>query len=327
MSKLITAISAVLAGAAMLSATSFAARPPDKGPPDNGEDTQGNNLSFPAILADGYSVTAVAESFTVVYDGDYPGLTAEEIAALGDDDWYPQKTDGNTWQAANEAWTKVDVSYIDWGDNVESNKPKVRRPFRLEVVLFKQLNDWTAWNALNPTNGMTAYRMAVLEYPSSADELQGTNTDTYESNFATVVSGDWGLKIQYCGTEIPEEMSWNGSSWQSNPTCTNVPISFATELNVGGKLIFGASEGGWKPNQTGWYRITFYPKGETAVSLAYAAVGNYDDFSVPPTDPGAVAAESDEGDGAATPVVDAANNISYVDVEVVGGGGGGKPNR
>jgi len=94
MSKLITAISAVLAGAAMLSATSFAARPPDKGPPDNGEDTQGNNLSFPALAVDGYTINPItATLFTVEYEGDYPGLTAEEITKLeSSGPWYPQKT-------------------------------------------------------------------------------------------------------------------------------------------------------------------------------------------------------------------------------------------
>ena len=37
-----------------------------------------------------------------------------------------------------------------------------------------------------------------------------------------------------------------------------IPVSFAPELNVGGKYIFGASEGGWKPASLGWFRITFY---------------------------------------------------------------------
>jgi hypothetical protein len=320
--KLITALSAALVSTAILSASAFAARPPDRPPGGGGgggepEPTQGNNLSFPAISVDGYPITEIdGTRFTVIYTGDYPGLTENEIALLEQTaPWYPQKTEGNTWQADYQmAAGSVDVSYVDWGDNVESQNPKVGRPFRLEVQLYKQLDA-----------PMSAYTMAVLEYPSSSNELQGANTTTYDSNFATVVSPHWKLGIQYCGSAIPAEMTWTGAMWQSIPTCTNVPITFAVELNVGGKLIFGASEGGWKPKQTGWYRITFYSPQTTNLNLGFAQVGDYGDFSVPPAPAPAAEDGGDEG-GVATPVVDATYNISYVDVQVVGGGGGkGKP--
>jgi hypothetical protein len=301
----------------------FSAPPPGKGP--GGETAQGNNLSFPALAVDGYAISEITQTlFTVPYVGDYPGLTAEEIAALAGDDWYPQKTEGNTWQADYLTGQAVEVSYVDWGDNIEAVNPKVGRPFRLEIQLYKQLNEWP-WDG---ANGMTGYVMAELEYPSSSNELQGTNTMTYQGNFATVVSNLWKLRIQYCGNAIPNDifgLYWNGSSWVGGTTtCTDVPISFAVELNVGGKVIFGGSQGGWKPKNAGWYRITFYgPATTTDLSLVDAEVGNYADFSVPPAlEP--LAAESDEGDeGAATPVVDGFNNISYVDVQAVAGGGGG----
>ncbi len=97
--------------------------------------------------------------------------------------------------------------------------------------------------------------MAELEYPSSANELQGTNTTTYPSPFATVISAKPKLVVQYLGPTLPTRVSWDGTKWTGY---TVIPVSFAPELNVGGKYIYGASEGGWKPDKVGYYRVTFY---------------------------------------------------------------------
>ncbi|MFO7663865.1 MAG: hypothetical protein R6X18_14905, partial [Chloroflexota bacterium] len=160
------------------------------------------------------------------------------------------------------------------------------------------------------------------------NEVQGNNKVTYEGNLATVVSNRWNLQIQYCGDAIPAEIPglyWNGSAWVGGATtCTDEPISFAVELNVGGKLIYGASTGGWKVKTAGWYRITFYGPPTTNLSLREAVVANYADFASAPAP--ALAAEEGET-GAATPVVDSTNNISYVDVLAVAGGGGGGGNK
>jgi hypothetical protein len=106
-------------------------------------------------------------------------------------------------------------------------------------------------------------------------------------------------------------------------------VTFAIELNVGGKLIFGGSQGGWKPRNAGYYRITFYSPTATNLNLAFAEVKNYADFaSAPAPEALDISVESeDEEEPVATPKVDAANNLSYVDVLAVagGGGGGGKP--
>lgn len=275
-------------------------------PPTPGEETAGNNMSFPVIAVDGFGITDLAEpSFTVAYTGDYPGLTAEQIASLeANGPWYPQKTEGNTWQADYATQDTESVTFINWGDNIESVYPKVRRPFRLEVTLFKTLD-----------TPMTAYTMAELEYPSSSNELQGTNTKTDESNYATVISQKPVFVVQYLGAAMPEtELTWNGTKWVAGDVSFEVvPVTFAPELNVGGKYIFGASEGGWKPDKLGFYRLTFYIPTDSGIDLSLATIDNF---------PPSVTAEADEG-GVATPVVDAANNLTYVDVEVIGGGGGG----
>lgn len=235
------------------------------------------------------------------YTGTFPGLTEDAIAYLqANGPWYAQKTTGNAWQAEFTPSLAEDVTYIDWGDNIESVNPKVRSPFRLEVTLYKALG-----------TPMNAYTMAVLEYPSTSNELQGTNGKQYASPYATVVSGKPKLVIQYLGTTVPELMAWNGTEWTSSSTLTIVPITFAPELNVGGKYVFGASEGGWKPTSAGYYRITFYIPAGSGINLAAAQIGNY----------ATGFAGATEGT-AATPIVDAANNLTYVDVNVLGGGGG-----
>ena len=97
-----------------------------KGPPVS-ETT--NNLSFPAIAVDGFAITDVFGSFTLPYTGDYPGLTADEIAWLvANGPWYPQKATENKWNAQFAIQSAEDVTYIDWGDNVESVPPSFGRP-------------------------------------------------------------------------------------------------------------------------------------------------------------------------------------------------------
>jgi hypothetical protein len=305
----------------------FCPDPDRKACQNTGEDAQGNNLSFPAILADGFNITPVALSFEVPYTGDYPGLTDDEIAQReASGPWYAQKVEGNSWQADYDMNIsgEVSVDYVDWGDVIESVDPKVGRPTRLEVTLYQEL-----------ATTMKAYNMALLEYPSSKNEVQGTNSTgeviqdgplTYESSFATVVSDDWTIAVQWCGEdrpEVPGDLAWDGEEWvECDP---DLNISFAVELNVAGKYIFGASEGGWKPTKAGWYRITFYGPDSTEVNIESAEVGNF-----PFTTVEEINAEAEEGDEpAARPVVD--GNLTYVDVQAVlgggGGGGKGKPDR
>ena len=272
-----------------------------------GEEVAGNNLSFPVIAADGFSITPIAEpTFLHPYTGPYTGLSAEELALLQGSDWYAQKTEGNVWQA-NYATTipgeQVSVFGVDWGDNVESVTPVVGRPFRLEISLYKSL-----------AVPMSGYTMALLSSPSSPNEAQGTNGTIYDSAFASVISPLPKMIVQFIGDEATSTLTWAGDKWVRGaevPELSNVV--FAPELNVGGKYIFGASEGGWRPTKQGNYRITMYFPG-SEISLRGAVVGNFADWI------GGVV--SDEEARAAHPVVDQLDNLTYVDVTVSAGGGG-----
>lgn len=278
-----------------------------------GETTAGNNLSFPVFLADGYAVSPITSPiFTVEYDGEYPGMTADEIAWLEEEGpWYAQKVEGNVWQAEFvNANATVDVAFVDWGDVIEVVNPKRNRPFRLEVTLYVDVSD----------DPMEGYLMALLGYPSSKDEIQGTNKDTYQGVWATVASASPNLIVQYF--EDGATLTWDDVNYRWNgadPPATG--FGFAPELNVGGKYIFGASMGGWRPTVLGDYRITFYipDNGEGRnIDLANAVIGNYAG-----NNPGWNPPENT----AATPVVDGVNNLTYVDVTVVSGGGGGGGNH
>ncbi|HEX2866565.1 MAG TPA: hypothetical protein VHO03_05965 [Ignavibacteriales bacterium] len=270
------------------------------GTPGGGETTTGNNLSYPVLLADGFSLTKLfTSSFTAPYTGTYPGITdPAEINYLNTNKpWYAQKTSGNVWQADFETVTSVGVSFIDWGDAIESVDPKVGIPYRLELSIYNKHD-----------HDMTAYKMAVLEYPSSSSELQGTNTKTFSSSYPSVISSRGALLVQkFADGAI---LTWNGCQWTGTGVDNPTSISFAPELNVGGKYIFGASTGGWVPASKGNYRITFYLPG-SGVNLKEAIIA---DFENPET---SKTAENNQ------PFVDSINNLTYVDVQVTSGSGSG----
>ena len=277
---------------------------------DGGEEAAGNNLSFPVITADGYQITQIPPAdflWSVPYTGDYSGLSAEELAALGTDTWYAQKVEGNLWQAdfnMPEGQFAV-VNYIDWGDVIEAVSPTIGRPFRVEVTLYT-----SAATGLGENETMTGYTMALLENPSSPTEVQGNNMTTYDSDWATIVSASPRMAIQFFGTGTIG--AWNPAGyWEGIQPPVN--FSFAPELNVGGKYIYGASEGGWKPAAPGKYRLTFYMPESQILFDVNTDVMNF-------VDGGFVAPET----AASEPQIDLTNNLSYVDVTVVAKGGGGR---
>ena len=273
-------------------------------------ETAGNNLSFPVLAKDDFPINSIVEpSWGVEYNGTYPGLTQEEKDwLLLNGPWYAQKVEGNVWQAAFDIVNVSEtVSFIDWGDVIESSNPKINRPFRLEVTLYKGL-----------LTTMQGYVMALLEYPSSSTEVQGNNKGFYESNWATIISDKPSLIIQNISdASDPSSLIWDAdeSQWRDSngEAYPDTPISFGPELNVGGKYIFGASEGGWKPTTAGTYRITFFIKGSNISFNETTYIGNYNGNTDPPIPV--------ENGTAATPIVDYENNLTYVDVTVVAGGG------
>lgn len=263
-------------------------------------ETTGNNLSFPALCADGFAIAPIAAtSFLVEYIGPYTGLTSDQLSfVLANGPWYAQKVAGNVWQAEYSTVSAVDVSFIDWGDAIESVDPKLGRPYRLELALYS-----------DDGGMMDAYTMAELAFPSSPQETQGTNTVVYESEYATVASPKGFLVVQRFADV--EDLTWNADLGQWDGAFTPETITFQQELNVGGRLIYGASTGGWKPTIPGNYRITFYMGSTSVVNLMTAIIADKSAPTIPKV------AENNQ------PFVDETYNLTYVDVQVTSGGGSG----
>lgn len=315
----------------LVPAAAIAKGPGGGGEPGGGGHTEpaGNNLSFPVIWSEGASLSlpgtpGAAAVLTVPYDVvDGKPVTrvcyTDEFGIQTLGYAYAQKTLGNVWQAENVYGDgPTTVNEIDWGDSLESVDMKVGRPVRVELSLYKLL-----------ATPMTGYRMTMLANPSSPDEVQGACSTgetpydngasalTYDSSEATVYTARAGLLIQLISGDATT-LEWNGTQW-TGAVGSPIPVIFSGELNVGGKVIYGLSTGGWRPNTTGVYRITFYmPVDGNTLFDASTIVRLSAETEV--------AAAEDEGDiGGGTAVVDWGNNLTYIDVTVVGGGGGGRP--
>lgn len=296
------------------------------GPPEgrgNHTETLGNNLSYPVIWAD----TALEVPGTM---GEASLNTEWPEEVYVDGTWYhayPQKTEGNVWQAQNEPWpsgASVDVDWIDWGDSLESIDMKVGRPVRIELTLYKDLP---------PPVTMTGFEMVMLANPSSPDEVQGaislyppptSEAITYESTNATVYSEYGRLVVQQLLAEDLGDLRWDGAEWYDDNPDDGIsvgapePLTFTGELNVAGKVIYGLSQGGWRPTAAGDYRLTFY--------FAAGGTVNFRNAQIVPLAPEAVIAAAEEGGGEKAKV-DTDHNLTYIDIHVVAGGGGGKGGR
>ena len=106
-------------------------------------------------------------------------------------------------------------------------------------------------------------------------------------------------------------LTWNEATSSWDGADPPLSITFAQELNVGGRLIYGASTGGWKPTVVGNYRITFYMAAGSTVDLRPAIIA---DKTAPETPK---VAENNQ------PYVETTYNLTYVDVQATAGGGGG----
>lgn len=313
------------------------------------EETASNNLSNPVIFTEGVALTLPgspdAFSFLKAYDLNGDG----QITSLDQIDGYylfAQKTQGNLWQADSLTIpapgsvdeltpTRLWVSSIDWGDSIEGGKPiDTGKPTRIEISFYKDLaKDRQGDEAILPLE-MTSYPMQLLANPSSPDEVQGasakatslegglpnTNVLTQELTEVSVYADTARLSLQHIiGSPQTGSLRWNGEFWEDanefDSVTVGAPISglsFGGEVTVGGKVVYGLSQGGWSPDVAGTYRATvFFPTtGNLQLGSALIDAGTEEILVAaaeePPSEPGAGAQ------------IDGVNNLTYLDLFVNG---------
>lgn len=272
-----------------------------------------------------------------------------------------QKDANNIWQAGSADWsaTPVPVSWIDWGDNLESVDWYTRSQVRTEVVLLQDLIEPMLEYQMRHTSGW------------GIDEVHGLATDLVETALtgagtqATIYSYCARLTIQklLVSRDDPklQALVWvPGEGWTEpqgylenliNPHIFNGSVHeggdgpgyYAAEINVKGKIIYGYT---WNvrtlndntpvppsmiSTPAGDYRITF-----SFDNICGSEVLNT--FFTPGTQivlplevelaAEVIEAEADDSgdEGGGSAVLDHTNNLTYIDVRILerGGGGGGR---
>lgn len=307
MKKLLIAIAILL----LLPVTAQAARP-------GGETETGNNLSMPVIWSDGYALPLRGVYGAPVFTGEaWPA----DCALLGVECWYVQQDALNTWQAQSVIpASRVDVDWIDWGDNLESKPWYVTSIVRVEVGLWKDLTD-----------PMTAFTMAYL-WGQGPSEMWGTNATTYSSLAALVYSRCARLTIQKLTKDAADptfSATWNATAgkWEGDVgsplynsgvwmTGTGRTGAYSAEINVSGKVVYGYN---WNVRKTGsgagTYRLTFsLDRTNPPVSLNTYFTEGITQIMPSAEEETVVAAEAASGGVA---VIDYANNLTYIDVKIL----------
>lgn len=299
--------------------------------PDPGEvaravptEDAGNNLSFPVIWSDGYAKPLRGSFGAPVFDG--------ASTLVGGIPVFLQQDPLNDWQAESvvDPGGPVDVSWIDWGDNLEARPWNENSVVRVEVVLIEDL-----------TTPMESFDMLFVS-GQGVDEMWGATGVTSPSDQATVYSHCARLviqKIEPANTPEPPVLAWDPAShrWTGEVSAPyfdsgvweveDGPEGFSAEINIKGKIIYGYN---WRVRQVGdgdgTYRLTF--------SLADdGAVGRNTNFATSriltreEVVEGLARAEDDSGEpigGVAH--VDPTHDITWIDVEILPRAKGGRKN-
>ena len=330
-----------------------------KGP--GGGTTVTNNLSFPVIWAEGSTLALrtpptpltvedylLSGTWWYVWGEDpidpaYPIFSC--LPVVGADPCYPADVDINTvyqawvqkdaknyWQASAENATEpVAVDVVDWGDNLESVNWYLTSKVRTEVALYES------------ASVDAPFRHYAMRHISGwgTDELHGLQTTLDDEviygpgNEATVYSRHARFTIQKLTTETPT-LEWdpinhmwtgdvlvpvfNKAVWEA----ADGPGFYNAEVNIKGKIIYGYT---WdvklSNNGAGVYRLTFsFDEGnsedlKTVLNTFFTESTLLAGAIIVPT----------EDEGGTIAKIDPVNNLTYIDVTILGNKGGGKGGR
>lgn len=337
-----------------------------------GEDseTAGNNLSFPVIWSDGIAKELRGSEGDVSLTGTWWGVWGDDPVDpqaplyscgpyLGDVQpcletaykAYIQKDVLNQWQASN--WVPeepVNVSSIDWGDNLESIDWNLKSQVRVETVLYKDLDEQ-----------VTQYAMRHC-FSWGEDEVHGLQTDLEgniiygDGNIATVYTPNARLTIQKLEVDdiegIGAKLKWRekdgwtesddfiGQNIINDTPLFNMVINDASdgpgfynaEVNVKGKVIFGYTWNVRNDNEKeGYYRITF-SFDETGGPTLNTFFDQFTEILLAEEEGEITTSSNDSGESGEAnrggdAKIDVNNNLTYMDIlitpKTTGSGGGG----
>ena len=260
---------------------------------------------------------------------------------------YWQKVPNNDWWAET---TSVALSqaatYVDWGDNLEAVSWRTTSVIRVETTPYATL--------AAPLIGLQMWHVSG-QGPDEQWGVRATDSVTpepwwYSSAYGSIFTSSARINLTKLGsakaacptapggapTVTPTSWSFDpvgGGSWVGADLYEAADLPFTAELNVGGKYVHGYNwmlrrmtvPAGW--SKEGWWRLTFYTA-DGAVQFSTATQVTPPPAFTPQPPPVTLAAEAEEEGSLYTPVVDAANNLSYIDICVVakttGKGGGSK---
>lgn len=282
------------------------------------EDVTGNNLSFPVLWAEGVGVPLRGTFGAEMFAGQSTVVDGVEL--------FHQHDPLNEWQAASldASAAPLELDWVDWGDNLESRPWPDKSKIRVEVVLFQDL-----------ATPLLGYEMGWIS-GLGIDEMWGTSTLTYDAPQATVYSHCARLTIQKL-TVAPETavVTWdpalgrwvgdvgdpfyNSAVFMEGSSPTE---KYSAEINVKGRIIYGML---WDTRThgdgAGVYRVTFSLDGLNAPVPVNAFFTAATQVMIPEEEE--ESADKAEPTGA-TAVIDAANNLTWLDVTLVAGSGGGR---
>lgn len=223
-------------------------------PPDDDEETTGNNLSFPVIWADGgsktlpgtmgdysiggewwyvwgedpidpqaplYSCKPMNDESGKCVDGSEPGDGVSTVYKA-----YIQKDPRNLWQAYNTVIPNGEtyyVNWVDWGDNLESLAWKLNSKVRTEMVLLQDIDSVTQFN-MRHVFGWGTDEVHGMQTTLNNEPVYGIGTQ------ATIFSPHARFTIQKLNFTsesidssrliwLPDEKKWTESN---NPNTTDI---------------------------------------------------------------------------------------------------------
>ncbi|MCJ7820650.1 MAG: hypothetical protein MUP53_05565 [Bacteroidales bacterium] len=258
----------------LLSATAFnavAAAPPVV------EEEASNNLSVPAIFAEGYGLTG----FPAYEKSGLPGgltPTWGTPYCYQNTEYFLQATD-SLWQgqwSADALTNPVLVSVtVDWSDEVVKKVWNEKSVIPVGVTLYKDLADKSmiGYEMTSLPAGILpcdppvlpeeADTSVVITSEEEVDEIWGTTGSPYESDRATVYSICPRLTIQKISESGDLQEPIFDSAVYEGFGVTGKPDWYSATIDGAGKIVYlynwnlALMQEGPDVNRSGWYRLSF----------------------------------------------------------------------